>query len=58
MVQHRSGLHPLFQPYVFPSFISLQWLSNVPDTFVEIHLHPGKYTEVGFLAIFSPAILY
>ena len=30
----------------------LQWLSNIPDTFIEILLHPGKYTEVGFLAIF------
>jgi len=52
MVQHRSGLHPFFQPYAFLHSFLLQWLSNIPDTFIEILLHPGKYTEVGFTAIF------
>ncbi|KAF5378749.1 hypothetical protein D9615_006978 [Tricholomella constricta] len=24
----------------------LQWLSNVPDTFIEVHLHPATHTEM------------
>ncbi|KAF9478976.1 hypothetical protein BDN70DRAFT_807681 [Pholiota conissans] len=24
----------------------LKWLSNIPDTFIEIHLNPGRYQEI------------
>ncbi|KAF8994665.1 UDP-glucose:glycoprotein glucosyltransferase-domain-containing protein, partial [Cyathus striatus] len=27
--------------------VILQWLSNIPDTYIEIHLNPARYSEVG-----------
>lgn len=41
---------------IFIRFYSIQWLSNLPDIFIEIHLNPGRYTEVSVLFIlgFAP----
>ena len=41
---------------IFIGFYSIQWLSNLPDIFIEIHINPGRYTEVSVLFVLGFAL--